>query len=247
MLVAFIQSFWFPFYHHFSRVRAWKMAMFALWIILVGMLVFNVYFILQLNKRLPVFLASLPAVTFANGQMTAPSQRVSVQIPQTPYQIVLDPHAAASPSYQTFFDEKIMVFISKNHIYMPAVSSVQSQPIPTDWNLTLTPSWLQEKQDEIASVLQTIFFVASFFVLISFFLGSFCMAGAVLFLWQGLSRKPVPLPVRLRWAVILQGPALTLWIINLFVSVPLFLFAIFILFMMYSQQIYNTLPEEKRG
>ena len=71
------------------------------------------------------------------------------------------------------------------------------------------------------------------------------MAAAVLFLWQGISRKRVALSVRLRWAVFLQGPVLTLWIVNLIFSVPLFLFAVFILLMMYSQQIYNTLPEEK--
>lgn len=245
MLWAYIQSFWFPSYHRFSHIRTWKTALFALWILLVGVLIFNIYFILQLRAQLPVFLASLPTVTFSQGQMTAPQNRVSVDVPKMDYQIVFDATADTPPDYQTFLDNKIMMFVSKNHFSVPSVSGVQTQPISTEWNLELTPQWLKENTKDIASALQTIFFFASFFVFASFLLGSFCMALAVVFLWQGLSRKRVPLPVRLRWAVFLQGPVLTLWIVNLLFGVPLFLFAVFILLMMYSQQIYNTLPDGK--
>ncbi len=245
MLSAYIYSLWFPLYHRFSRVSVLKTGLFALWILLVGVLVFNVYFILQLRKQLPIFLASLPAVSFSQGMLTSPVSKVSVPVPNTSYQIIFDGESDAPPSYQTFLDDKIMLFVSKNNLYVPSVSGLQIQPIDKNWNISLTPQWLQEKTKDISSLLQTMFFFASFIMLGSFLLGSFCMAAAVLYLWQGISRKPVPLPVRLRWAVFIQGPVLTLWIINLFVSVPLFLFAVFILLMMYSQQIYNTLPDGK--
>ena len=173
MLWAYIQSFWFPSYHRFSHIRTWKTALFALWILLVGVLIFNIYFILQLRAQLPVFLASLPTVTFSQGQMTAPQNRVSVDVPKMDYQIVFDATADTPPDYQTFLDNKIMMFVSKNHFSVPSVSGVQTQPIPTEWNLELTPQWLKENTKDIASVLQTIFFFASFFVFASFLLGSF--------------------------------------------------------------------------
>lgn len=247
MLWAYIQSFSFPAYHRFSRISVWKTGLFALWILLVGVLVLNIYFILQIRQKLPPFLATLPPITFENGQMLAPQNKVALSVPDTPYQIILDATAQQPPAYQTFLEQQIMLFLSKEHIYVPSVSSVQAQPIAKEWNVEITPQWLKENTKNIASVLQTIFFFTSFLVLGFFLLGSFAMAAAVIFLWQGLNRQAVPLGVRLRWAVFLQGPALTLWIINLWVGVPLFLFAVFILFMMYGQQIYNTLPQEKRG
>ena len=245
MLWAYIQSFWFPSYHRFSRIGALKTGLFALWIMLVGVLVLNVYFMLKVRTHLPLFLASLPAITFSQGQMTAPAGKITVSVPDTPYQIILDSKADTPPSYQTFLDDKIMLFMGKSHFFVPSVSGVQSHPYDKTWNAQITPSWWQEKTKDISAVLQTMFFFASFLVLGSFLLGAYCMAAAVLFLWQGISRKRVALSVRLRWAVFLQGPVLTLWIVNLIFSVPLFLFAVFILLMMYSQQIYNTLPEEK--
>ncbi|MBR3603248.1 MAG: DUF1189 family protein [Elusimicrobiaceae bacterium] len=243
MLMGFLQSFWFPCYHRFSRISAWKTALFALWLLLVGMLIFNVYFIVQTNKQLPVFLKSLPTISFADGEMTAPLTKLTLAVPKTQYQIILDTTATQPPSLQTFFDDKIMLFVSKSHFYVPSVAGLQAQSIAKEWNVNLTPQWFKEKEQDIKSVLQTVFFVVSFFVMLFFFLGSFCMAAAVIFLWQGFTQKRVPLSVRLRWAVFLQGPALALFALNLFISVPLFLFAVFILFMMYSQQIYNTLPE----
>ena len=135
-----------------------------------------------------------------------------------------------------------MAFVSAGHIYMPSVSGVQGQPIPSQWTLHLTPQLLKEKTSLIGRVIQSLAFFGSVLAL-GLFLGfSLILAGAVLLLWNGLSRRHLPAAVLWRWAVFLQGPALALWMVSLFFGVPLFIFGLFILFNIYSQQIFNTLP-----
>ena len=48
-----------------------------------------------------------------------------------------------------------------------------------------------------------------------------------------------------KWAVFLMGPLSALWLVHLFVGVPLFTLAVIIVCIIYMQQIFNTLPEAK--
>lgn len=243
MLFLWWQSvFGFRTYHTLKNAKGWQAVLFGVYLLLMGTLVFNVYFGFQLSKQLPGFLASVPEIRLEQGKLTQPARAVTVPVAQTGFDIVLDAQATQPPSYQQFLDKKIMAFVSAGHIYMPSVSGVQSQPIPSQWTLHLTPQLLKEKTSLIGRVIQSLAFFGSVLAL-GLFLGfSLILAGAVLLLWNGLSQRHLPAAVLWRWAVFLQGPALALWMVNLFFGVPLFIFGLFILFNIYSQQIFNTLP-----
>lgn len=247
MLAIFIQTvFSFRSYHRLARLSAWKTAFYGAYLLLVGVLVFNIYFGVQLHKRLPAFLRSFPAVTFVNGRLSAPDKPVTVAVPGTEFSVLFDAGAKNPPSKQEFLNKKLMAFVSGGQIYMPSVAGVQSQPLPEKLNADITPQFLAQHASSIRSVLQSAAFFGSFFAIALFLLFSFCLAGSVVFLWRGLTRIPVETGTAVRWAALLQGPAFALWVVHLLVGVPLFLFGLFIVFMIYTQQIFNTFAQETK-
>ena len=233
-------------YHRLALLTGGKTALFGIWITLVSVLCFYFYASLQISAKLPTFLNSFPALSFAQGELKSPAQITKLSVPETPYSIVFDAQKQQAPAQNYFLENQVMALVGQKQIFIPSVTGVQSQPIPAKWDGEITPQSLLKMQDSIATALRTTFLFGGAFVLMMFFFGSFCMAAAVLFFWKAIPRQSVPKAILLRWAVFLQGPSLALWLINLFFGVPLFLFAVFILFMMYSQQIFNTIPEEKQ-
>ncbi len=247
MISLYFQSvFSFSAYHRLRTLGRWKTALFALYLLLLGTLVFNVWFAVELHNKLPVLIKNFPSVTFVQGTLTAPEKPVTVAVPGTDFTAVFDAQAQTPPSQDTFLQKRIMAFVTGNKIYMLSGTGVQSQIIPKQFNVQLTPQKLQEYQPVIRSVLQTAAFFGSFFALGLYLLFSFCLAGSLLYLWAGFKRVFLPLPVIVRWAVLLQGPSLTLWLVNLLWGVPLFLFGLFILFMIYIQQIFNFFSQESK-
>lgn len=247
MISLYFQSvFSFAAYHRLRTLGRWKTALFALYLLLLGTLVFNVWFAVELHNKLPVLIKNFPSVTFVQGTLTAPEKPVTVAVPGTDFTAVFDAQAQTPPSRDTFLQKRIMAFVTGNKIYMLSGTGLQSQMIPKQFNVQLTPQKLQEYQPVIRSVLQTAAFFGSFFALGLYLLFSFCLAGSLLYLWAGFKRVFLPLPVIVRWAVLLQGPSLTLWLVNLLWGVPLFLFGLFILFMIYIQQIFNFFSQESK-
>ncbi len=234
--------FGFRSYHTLKNAKGWQAVLFGVYLLLMGTLVFNVYFGFQLSKQLPGFLASVPEIRLEQGKLIQPDHAVTLPVARTGFHIVLDAQAAQPPSYQQFLDKKIMAFVSAERIYMPSVAGIQSQPFPSQWNFHWTPQLLKEKTSLIGHVLQSLAFFGSVLALGLFLIFSLLLAGAVLLWWNGLSRRRLPMAILWRWAVFLQGPAMVLWIVHLFFGVPLFIFGLFILFNIYSQQIFNTLP-----
>ena len=247
MISLYFQSiFSFSAYHRLRTLGRWKTALFALYLLLLGTLVFNVWFAVELHKKLPVLIKNFPSVTFVQGTLTAPVKPITVAVPGTDFIVVFDAQAKTPPSRETFLQKRIMAFVTGNQIYMLSGTGLQSQMIPKQFNVQLNPQKLQEYQPLISSMLQMAAFFGSCFALGLYLLFSFCLAGSLLYLWAGFKRVFLPLPVMVRWAVLLQGPSLTLWLVNLLWGVPLFLFGLFILFMIYIQQIFNFFSQESK-
>ncbi len=247
MLALYLQSvFSFRAYHRLRTLGKWQTIFFVVYIWLLGLLAFNIWFALQARQKLPVFLQNIPELTFETGTLTAPDKSVSVSIPKIDLNIVFDASAKQIPTRQEFLDKHILAFITKNKIYTPSTTNINSQTIPASFTASITQDWLRQHTPIIRSTLQGTAFLGSALGLIFFLFFSFCLAVSVVYLWSGWRRKLLPFTVVWRWAALLQGPALTLWLVNLFWGIPLFLFGLFILFMMYTQQIFNWFTEEKR-
>lgn len=247
MLAVWIQSlFSFRSYHRLAHAGGWKTGLFALYLLLVGVLVFNIWFAVQVHKHLPDFLRTFPAVTFEHGRLSAPDKAVSAAIPGTDFKLVFDAKAEEIPSRRQFLNERILAFVRADGVYLLSAAGVQKQTLPPQLNAALTPDWLRERAPAIARALQSMAFFGSFIVLGLFLVFSYGLAFFVVSLWNGLTRSALPARQTLRLAVFLQGPALALWLINLLGGVPLFPLGLFILFNIYTQQIFNTLPQETR-
>ena len=247
MLFVYLQSvFSFRSYHRFRTLGPWRTAFFVFYIWLLGLLLFNIWFALKVHQELPVFLKSVPEVTFEKGVLTGPDHAISVTIPQADLSIVFDAQAKEPPTQEDFLNKRIMAFVTSNRVYMPSVSGVQSRTLPPLVNATLSQQWLQENEPTIRGTLQGAAFFGSAFALGLFLLFSFLLALSCVYLWSGWKRAKLSPADVLRWAALLQGPALTLWLVNLWWGVPLFLFGLFILYMIYIQQIFNLMPEKQR-
>ncbi len=240
--IWFFTVFGFQSYHRLRTLGPWRTAFFALYLLLVGVLLFNIYFAFQLHSQLPTFLQQLTSLTFEKGRLTGPEQTVTATVPKTPYTLIFDAHAQKPPTAQEFAEQKIMAFITQDQFYMPSLTGIRAQPLPRQLDGSFEGNTLQTYLPSIRSFLQSIAFLGAFFVLGFFLVFSILLATAVLFFWCALKRIFLPRSVLMRWAVFLQGPALVLWLVHLFYGVPLFTFALFILFNIYVQQIFNTLP-----
>ena len=71
------------------------------------------------------------------------------------------------------------------------------------------------------------------------------LAAAAGLFFKLLSRRAVPNRIIFKWAFFMLGPLCALWYARLWVNIPLFSLAQVILCLIYMQQIFNTLPEEK--
>ena len=247
MIRLYFQSiFSFSAYHHFRTLGPWRTAFFVFYIWLLGLLFSNLWFAWNIHQQLPAFLKTVPEVTFEKGTLTKPDHAVSVASPQADLSIVFDTQTKEPPTQEDFLNKRIMAFVTGNRVYMPSVQGVQSQALPPMVNVTLSQQWLQENEPAIRGTLQGAAFFGSAFALGIFLLFSFLLAASVVYLWSGWKRTKISVADVLRWAALLQGPALTLWLVNLWWGVPLFLFGLFILYMIYIQQIFNLMPEKQR-
>ena len=242
LYIWFSTVFGFRSYHRLRTLGPWRTAFFLLYLLLVGVLVFNLYFAFQLHKQLPVFMEQLAPLTFEKGRLTGPEQALTVSVPKTPYVLIFDTYATTPPTPQEFLDKKIMAFVAQDQFYMPSITGISAQPLPHQLNGSVDAAILQKYLPIIRNFLQSMAFLGAFFVLGFFLVFSILLAAAVLFFWSALKRTTLSRGVLARWAVFLQGPALVLWLVQLFCGVPLFTFALFILFNIYVQQVFNTLP-----
>ena len=234
----------FSVYPLLQRASVLRTLLFGLYLFVVGLLVFNLYAGWQIHRQLPTFVQQLPALVFDKGTLVSPEKPLTIAVPSTAYSIRVDAKADSAPTTQQFADEKWLAFIGTNQLYMPGVTGVQKHTLPAQLDGPIADI-LQPHLPQIRSILHVIAFITAFLILGMFFLFSYLLAVSVLFFWRGIRQRAVPMGTIFKWAVFLQGPALVVWMIHLFIGVPLFVFALFILFNIYAQQIFNTLRAER--
>ncbi len=246
MLSVLLQTiFSFTSYHRLSRLGAWKTFFYSFYIFLLGLLVFNIFFSIQVNKHLPAFLRRLPPISLDKGTLTEPKEPVSITIPGTDFIFKLD--AQNAPKAQDFSTGKLAAVISGNTLYAPGINGgMQTQNFPPSLTVNLNQDTLAKYTPALRSLLRSAVFFGSAVAFALFLLFSCSMAGSVICFWAVLTANRLPAGVIVRWAILLQGPALVLWMVHLFWGVPLFLFGLLILFIIYTQQIFNTLPTEDK-
>ena len=128
---------------------------------------------------------------------------------------------------------------------MPGSFGVQSRSLPPTMSATITQEFLNQHYKLIASGLKATALIAALFLTPFFLFFSLCTTGLVTFSFSLITNRRVPYPILLRWTIFLLGPLSLLCYVRLWYSIPLFTLAQFILCIIYIQQIFNLIPEEK--
>lgn len=244
MIKAHILSiFSFRSYQLFAYAKKWQIFWFLLYILLLGSLIFSFYSNHLINSNLSLFIKNFPEVTFNSGKLTSPDLPVEAKIPHTGFSIRFDPGMKTPPAQQDFINKKVFMFVSKDQFFFPSGSGVDARPIPTQLNFTTTQQFLDKNKDNFKNFLSAMAFLTSFVVTGMLMIFGFCLAGSI-GLFMRLFKRQIPMGAVLRWAVFLQGPLLLLWLINLFFPIPLYSFAMFIVCMIYMQQIFNLYGDQ---
>ena len=246
MLWIHLQTiFSFRIYHRLSGATRWHILGFGVYLGMLWLLVFNWFAGGYLKKNLPVFLKNFPQVTFEKGVLTAPQNPVYAYLPGNSLKIAFDASRQTPPTSQELLNQNLLAMVVKNSVYLPGSSAVQKHPLPATFSATTTPEFLTQHQPILQGSLRAAAFFCSLFIIPFIFLFDFCVAATVGLFFNLLRVHRVPRAIVLRWAIFLQGPLAVLWYIRLWYNIPLFTLAQLILCIIYMQQIFNLIPEEK--
>ena len=236
--------FSFRFYHLLTFTSRKQRVWFGIYLGLLCTLVFYLFATTYIQRNLPVFLKDFPVVTFEKGFLTAPDKPVSAPIPNSDFQISFDSTRKTPPTVNEMMQTNTLMLISGNTLYMPGSTGLQKQTFPTSMSFSTTPEFLQQYKSILMATLRMMAFAAALFFIPLILVFDFCLASTV-GLFFNLFR---PLHVKrtrvLTWAFFMLGPLSALWLVRLWVNIPLFTLAQIIVCIIYMQQIFNTLPEE---
>lgn len=237
--------FSFSFYKRLLFASRKQMIAFGVYLFLLSVLVFHFAADHHIEKNLPILLKNFPQVTFEKGVLTAPQEPLSVTIPQTDFRIVFDAARQVPPTQSEMAEKGILMLVTGNQMYMPTSAGVQAQPIPAEATFTTTQEFLAKQQDTLEFSLSAISFMASLMIIPFVLLFGFCVASAVGLFFKLLGGLFIPRAAIFKWAFFILGPFCALWYVRLWFYIPLFTLAQVILCIIYVQQIFNTLTEEK--
>lgn len=244
LFIHFKTLFSFKFYHRLTQLSTLHTVAFVIYLYILSVIVLFFFTGSMLKSNLPVFLKNFPQVTFEKGVLTAPDKPVYAPIPHTDFKIVFDANAQLPPSNEELLNNNTLAWVHKNQLYIPSSSGVQQQTLPDTLNFTSTPEIVEKYKGTLAVSLRVALFVVSLLMLAILLACNYCLTlGVVLFfnLWKG---RPLSRAGLAKLAVFLLGPLTTLFLIRLWVNIPLFALAQTVLCIIYAQQIFNTLPED---
>lgn len=237
--------FSFSIYHRLAFASRGQTVWFVLYLFVLSLFVFHVAAGDKIRKNLPVLLKNFPVITVEKGVLTAPQKEVSAEIPQSGFSLTFDATRTTPPGLDEMTRKQQLMLVGKDKIYMPSSAGVQTRDIPPSVTFSTTPEFLEKHQSDIAAALKTVAFLAGLILIpLTMFFG-FCTAAAAGFFFKLITRARVPNAVIFKWAVFLLGPLAVLWYVRLWFYIPLFTLAQVILCLIYMQQIFNTLPEER--
>ena len=237
--------FSFRFYHRLAFATRGQMIAFGIYLFMLSLVVFYFFAGSYIDKNLPVLLKNFPEVTFEKGVLTAPKNAVSVTVPDSNVKLVFDASRTTPPTQDDMVKEQILMLVSGNKLYMPAANGVQSRELPPQLTFVTSQDNLAKQKDSLASALMVMACLSALVAIPFVMLFGFCVAGAVGMFFKLLTRSALPRRIIFKWAFFMLGPLSALWYARLYWNIPLFTFAQIILCLIYMQQIFNTLPEEK--
>ena len=246
MIWAHLQTiFSFRAYHRLALATRLQCLGFAAYLCLLSLLVFYGFSSGYIRRNLPIFLKNFPQVTFEKGVLTAPAQPVYAYLPDGPFKIEFDTTRKTPPGNRELIEKNILASVAGNTVYMPGSTVVQARPLPATLSATTSQEFLIKNQPFLAGILGVAAFMAALFLIPLTLLFDFFMAATVGFVFNLINHRRVPRAIVLRWALFLLGPLTLLWFVRLWYTIPLFTLAQIILCIIYMQQIFNLLPEEK--
>lgn len=218
---------------------------FAVYLFFLSLIVFHFAAGARIRENLPVFLKNFPTVTFEKGVLTAPKTPVSAPLAQSGLVITFDAARKTPPTLAEMTEKRQLMLFSQNRVYMPSAAGVQSRPLPPEMTFSATPAFLAKHQRDIAAALKAAALLTAILLIPLIMLFDFCLAAAAGMLFKLITRAPVPNGVIFKWAAFLLGPLAALWYARLWFYIPLFTLAQIILCLIYIQQIFNTIPEDR--
>lgn len=243
LFIHFKTIFSFSFYYRLLQLSPKRIVGFVLYLYVLFVAILFLFCGVLIHKNLPVFLKNFPQVTFEKGVLTAPEQTVFAQIPSTDFKIMFDAKATVPPTTQELLKKNVVVWVNRDGLYIPSGNNLQVQKLPADFNFTSSPDMLEKNKAMISASLRASLFIISL-PLVALLLGcDFAMAVGVLLcfnIWKG---GLLPKITILKIAAFLLGPLVVLWLVHLWVNIPLFALTQLILCIIYAQQILNAQPE----
>ena len=243
LFIHFKALFSFKFYHRLASLSpryavGFVAYLFALCVIVVFFFTGSV-----LNKYLPAFLKNFPQVTFEKGVLTAPQEAVSAPIPNTDFKIVFDAEASMPPSAEELVKDNTVAWVHKNGLYIPSGDVLQHQAIPPTLNFTSSQETLDKYRSTLSASLRAALFITSIFFLLLLLIYEFGLALCTLLIFNVLHGVFYSKTTLVKLAAFLLGPLTTLFLVRLWVNIPLFTLAQAVLCIIYVQQIFNSKAE----
>lgn len=224
---------------------SWPKAVgFVLYLFCLATLIFFFFTGSVLHKNLPLFLKNFPQVTFEKGVLTAPDQPVYAPIPNTDFKIVFDASAQMPPSARELLDNNTLAWIHQNQLYIPSANGMQQQTIPENVNFTSDQETLEKNKSILSASIRITVFLMSLFLIAITLLMDFILALSVVLFFNLIRRTHLPKTILVKLSLFVLGPLVTLWLIRLWIPVPLFGLAQILLCIIYIQQIFNSFTEK---
>ncbi|MBR2081993.1 MAG: DUF1189 family protein [Elusimicrobiaceae bacterium] len=245
LFIHFKSLFSFKFYHRLITLSTRYAVFFAVYLFILSTIVLFFFTGSVLKHNLPAFLKNFPQVTFENGVLTAPQHAVSAPIPGTDFKIVFDAAAQMPPSADELLKANTVAWVHKNFLYVPSGNRLQSQQLPTTLNFTASPQTIEKYQPTLSASLRAALFLTSILVLLFLLVYEFTLALCVALFFNISHRAVFPKTVLLKLSAYLLGPLTTLFLLHLWIHIPLFTLAQAVLCIIYVQQIFNALPEKQ--
>lgn len=232
-------------YHLLTFTSRKQRVFFAIYLFLLTTLIFYLFTGAYVNRNLPIFLKNFPQITIEKGVLTQPKYPVFAPVPGSSFRLAFDASRITPPSVEELLQTNTVMMLQQNTLYVPGSAGMQTTPLPPTLNVVTSQKFLKEQQPFIALMLRFMAFITSLVLIPFIFIFDFCLAGAVGLFLNLLRQNRAPRAHVLTWAFFMLGPLTALWIVRLWVQIPFFALAQLILCIIYMQQIFNTLPEEK--
>lgn len=243
LFLHFKTIFSFSFYPHFLLYRPRFMVKFLIYIAILSMWVAFAAGNRFINKNASLLLDAFPQITVKNGVLISPEQRISLQIPNTSAQLILDANPTAQMP-EAPANGAPLIWVHRNTLYITANGKTQQQTLPEQMTFTTDKQTLQKYRDPLIASCKLSFAMVLLVLIPLVMLFSVAQAFVVGLVFKTLRRSSVSYKMLGQISVLLLGPISLLAYINMWIGIPLYSLAQLFLCIIYMQQIFNVLIEE---